>query len=384
MKGIVAICLLVILGLKAGAAGPLMLQPAQTINAGTAALNPGGQSIPCVTDWNGDGLPDLIVGYQPASKLALYLNSGSAAQPVFTTWTNLQAGGSDIWHPSGGCGAPAPWVCDYNGDSRRDLLVGSGADGKVWAYINTNTDAQPMLTGGVTLSRGSAELSVGYRATPYTHDWDEDGLPDLLCGDGNGNVHWFRNTGTPQSPSCTSDVLIQAGGVALNLGYRSAVRICDWNGDGLKDLVGTGADNAVWCRNTGKNSSPVLSAPERLRAPVAGIGLTNIDTGYRMRLELFDWNQDGTQDLLIGSWDGFIYLYESYRFLLSVGGSGPDKNCVLEWKSAPFLNYNVLSGTAPNNLGEFMASNFPSAGKRTCWTNPLATGAHFFRVHVAQ
>lgn len=366
------------------AAEPLMLQPGQALLAGEALLSPGSQSIPCVADWNGDGLPDLIVGYQTAAKLALYLNSGTPGQPVFSTFTTLQAAGTDICLPSGGCGAPAPWVCDFNGDGKRDLLVGSGADGKAWLYLNTNTDATPMLAAAVALARGSAELSVGYRATPYMHDWDDDGLPDLLCGDGNGNVHLFRNVGTRQSPVYTSDVMIQAGGTTLNLGYRSTIRICDWDGDGNKDLIGCGSDNAAWCKNMGNNSSPVLAAPVRLRAPVSGTGLANIDTGYRMRLEICDWNQDGIPDLLIGNWDGYIYLYEGYRFVMSCRVLQPENACVLEWNSAPFLKYNLLSGLTPENVTEVALANLASTGKRTCWTNPASDTSRFFRIQLAE
>ena len=383
MKVSVALCLA--LGLAvAVAAEPLMLQPAQNIHAGGAPLNPGGQAIPCVVDWNGDGLPDLVVGYQPAFKVAVYLNSGSTTQPLFAGFTNVQAGGVDIYHWSAGCGSPAPWVCDYDGDGKRDLLVGAGADGKVWFYRNTNTDANPMLTSGVTLLKSGSELNVGARATPYVHDWDEDGLPDLLCGDANGYVHLFKNTGTRQSPVYLKDVLILAGGSALNLSYRSVVRVCDWDGDGVKDLLGSGSDNAAWCRNTGDNSSPVLSSPTRLQSPVSGVGLANIDTGYRMRLGVVDWNQDGLPDLLIGNWDGYIYFYESYRFLLTGWSLRAGNQGVLEWNSAPFLKYNLLAGSTVNDLEGVVATNLPSGGRVTRWTNSLAGDCQFLRVQLAQ
>ena len=157
MKAKVAVC--VAAGLAAALhAEPLMLQPAQRVYDGGAALNPGGQAIPCMADWNGDGLPDLLVGYQPAFKVAVYLNSGSPTEPRFAGFTQVQAGGADIYHWSTGCGSPAPWVCDYDGDGRRDLLVGAGADGRVWFYRNTNTDANPVLTSGVTLHRSGGFL----------------------------------------------------------------------------------------------------------------------------------------------------------------------------------------------------------------------------------
>jgi hypothetical protein len=223
--------ILALAGAAASASGfplnaePIQLRPAEYVRTNGMPLNPGAQAIPCVADWNGDGLEDLIVGYRYADKIAVYLNSGSASSPVFTSLVNLQADGVDLCHPSVGCGAPAPWVCDYDRDGRRDLLVGTGAEGQVYFYRNTNTDAAPQLARGVQLLLNGAPLSVGARATPYLHDWDEDGRPDLLCGDANGRVHLFLNEGTAESPAYARDRLIEAGGAVLNLGYRSALRV---------------------------------------------------------------------------------------------------------------------------------------------------------------
>ncbi len=297
----------------AWAASPMLRPVATILGYGAPPLAPGSFAIPCVADWNGDGRKDLIVGYRYADKIALYLNCGTDAQPAFTNFVNLQAGGADIYQAGSSCGAPAPWVCDYDGDGKRDLLVGNGTDGTVWFYHNTNTDAAPVLAAGVqsTLTNGSP-LSVGYRATPYVTDWDEDGLADLLCGNGDGNVYWIKNVGTIQAPAYGSAVLLQAGGTALNLGYRSVVRVCDWDGDGLKDVVGSSMTGVYWCRNTNSNSAPELQAPVALYAPVSGKGHMPIAASDRMRLDLADWNNDGIVDIVLGNHDGTVFLYEGY------------------------------------------------------------------------
>src|ERR1035437_2930775 len=146
----------------------IQFRPGELLQAASQALRVSSYAIPCVADWNGDGRKDLPVGYQTAGKIALYLNTGSDSNPVFTTSVNLQAGGVDIYLPSDGCGAPAPWVCDYDNDGERDLLVGDGAygHGYVYFYRNTNTDAKPILDTGVRLMAGASVLTVSYRATP--------------------------------------------------------------------------------------------------------------------------------------------------------------------------------------------------------------------------
>jgi hypothetical protein len=379
------LCLAVAVNLaQVALAQGVQLRPAQLLYAGAAPLAPGLYAIPCVADWNGDGCKDLLVGYQFASKIALYLNAGTDASPVFTNYTNLQAGGVDIVHLSYSCGAPAPFVYDYDGDGRRDLLVGEGNSGYVYFYRNTNTDAAPILAPGVQLMVGSNPLAVGYRATPYLYDWDGDGLNDLLCGNGDGWVFFFKNLGTAQAPIYAAGIHIQAGGTDLNLGYRSVVRMFDWDGDGVKDLVGSSSVGVYWCKNVGSSSSPVLLAPVALRAPVSGSGLVPINTGPRMRLDLVDWNNDGVIDLLLGNADGSVSYYEGYRFAFIPMTAQPSGQRVLQWNSAPFLSYHVLAGPSLGAISNRVATNLPSGGKTTCWTNSCGDAQQFYRVQMAQ
>jgi hypothetical protein len=360
----------------------VQLRPPQPVCAG--ALVPGSYATPCVTDWNGDGRKDLLVGYQPASKIALYVNVGTDADPVFTNYTNLQAGGVDIVLPSPDCGAPAAFVCDYDGDGRRDLLVGDGANGYVYFYRNTNTDAAPILAPGVQLMVGSNPLTVTSRATPYIYDWDGDGLNDLLCGNADGFVFFFKNIGTAQAPAYAAGTYIQAGGKNLNLGARSLVRMFDWDGDGVKDLVCSSATGVYWCKNVGSSSSPVLLAPVAISAPVSGSGLVPINTGPRMFLDLADWNDDGVIDLILGNLDGTVSYYEGYWFAFTAMTAQPSGQQVLQWNSASFLSYAVLTGRSSGAITNCVATNWPSGGNTTWWTNSCGDPQQFYRLQIAQ
>jgi len=53
-------------------------------------------AVPCVTDWNGDGKKDLLVGNFYKGWIHLYLNSGTNNQPVFRSETRMQANSADI------------------------------------------------------------------------------------------------------------------------------------------------------------------------------------------------------------------------------------------------------------------------------------------------
>jgi hypothetical protein len=218
------------------------------------------------------------------------------------------------------------------------------------------------------------------RATPFACDWNGDGLADLMCGDGNGYVHFFENVGTAESPQFTTDVFIQAGGATLDLGSRSAVRVCDWDADGLPDLLGSAGNNAVWCRNTGTRKAPQLSAPIKLQAPVPGTGLADIDTGYRMRLEVVDWDADQIPDLLIGRNDGMISRYGGY--FLSFRGITRQTagSLVLEWNSASHLEYDVLAGPYPDQVDTVIAPGVVSGGDTTAWPVGITAEKQFYRV----
>lgn len=355
------------------------LRPGQLILAGGNSLAPGSYAIPCAADWNGDGRKDLLVGYQTAGRVALYLNSGTDASPVFNNYGNLQTGGADIVHTSSGCGAPAPFVCDYDSDGTQDLLVGEGNYGYVYFYRNTNSAAAPILAPGVRLMQGSSPLSVSSRATPCLYDWDGDGLSDLLCGNGNGYVFFFKNIGSDQAPAYATSTLVQAGGTSLNLGIRSVVRMFDWDGDGVKDLVGSSDTGVYWCRNTGSDGAPLLQSRVALHAPVSGSGLIPISTGPRMRLHLVDWDNDGAIDLLIGNAAGTVSLFNGYRFAITAITRQP----LLEWSSAPYLYYHVLAGPSPDSTTNLLTARLPSAGNITSWTISAITNQQFYRVQIA-
>ncbi len=73
-----------------------MFRAGVNIEANGSVLDVGTYAIPNVCDWNNDGKKDLIVGQFTNGKVRLYLNSGTDSSPVFTTFTFIQAGGSDI------------------------------------------------------------------------------------------------------------------------------------------------------------------------------------------------------------------------------------------------------------------------------------------------
>ena len=56
----------------------------------------GGNASPFVIDWDGDGRQDLLLGQFDQGKVRFYQNVGTNFDPLFSDFTYLQADGMDI------------------------------------------------------------------------------------------------------------------------------------------------------------------------------------------------------------------------------------------------------------------------------------------------
>lgn len=149
-------------------------------------LKVGSASAAAVADWNGDGRYDLLLGEISGAVHVAY-NQGTAENPVYARTEPVKAGGSAI--KVGGDAGPC--VADWDGDGVMDLLVGDGA-GAVVFFKNVGTAKEPKLAEGVVLVEASGyttldkmeEADRSYaRAKPAVVDWNGDGRLDLMVGD---------------------------------------------------------------------------------------------------------------------------------------------------------------------------------------------------------
>lgn len=77
--------------------------------------------------------------------------------PDLTPPVRLEAAGKPI---DTNIGHAAPFVCDFDGDGLKDLLVGQFGEGILWIYRNEGTNSQPKLAAGVKFKDGKEDGCV--------------------------------------------------------------------------------------------------------------------------------------------------------------------------------------------------------------------------------
>ncbi len=319
-------------------------------------------SCPHLVDWNGDGIPDLVVGEKAADntgRIRLWRNDGSHSSPRFSyVGEASKEGGGSVLVTAGGCLGAYPRLVDWDGDGRPDLLVGL-ADGTVDWHRNVGTSATPLfsLVGKVMAGDTSKNpIAVGARAAFEVVDWNNDGAVDLLVGGLDGAVRLYRNRAAAGAePDLRSPRLLEAGGSSLSVpGGRASVAVVDLDADGRQDLLlGNTNGEIYFYRNQGTVAAPVLAAGSRLQA---GDGLMQVpDSLPRSRPWAGDLNGDGVPDLLVGAVDGFLHFFQG-KVAAKPPPADPDSQPGVDWRGR-FL---VVGFDGPANVevdatGQFTA-----------------------------
>jgi hypothetical protein len=241
-------------------------------------------------DYDGDGDPDLLLGFAgDAPVTALLRNDGAAGFTEVAAQVGLLL--------SEGATRQASWI-DFDADGDLDLFLAlrdranlmfrnEGAGGFVDVTTETGLGDPRRTVGAVWL------------------DMDVDGDLDLVVAnmDGDANGVWRNDGGT--FTDVAGDAPVAAGGRALGDPAQGSVRVCaaDVYGDGVFDL---------FFANYGPNALLRGERPGEWSAPAVEDGLS-VDSRFDT-CAWGDFDNDGALDLYVNGTVGGGVHYRDYLF----------------------------------------------------------------------
>jgi len=312
-------------------------------------------AYPVLFDYDKDGLKDLLVGNRRyfvspgvvSSQLAYYRNTGTAEQPAFSLQTRDLANISQF-----DLGNVAPTFGDVDGDGDDDMIIGDAA-GLVHLFTN-NAGAGNPCNFSLTQPGFQGIDIIGQFATPCLFDVDGDSILDLVIGERNGNLNYYRNTGSATTPAFTLTDN-NFGGVnmrpqGLSFGYSAPFLFEDDNE--LNMLVGS-ENGRIDLYN---GITEIITGPEQLTVQI-GTG-TSFSTENETTPFGFSTSSGRNQ-----------YLIRAQELTNAGSAQGVIEKLTLTTQNGPSINYaqlfikmaltdqTELNGFVENSTTVFFASN---------------------------
>ena len=272
----------------------------------------------------------------------LYKNNGTDQAPIFDYQQNNFLVNSMLDFGTN----TYPVFFDYNSDGLQDILVAndgiydnlnSKKVGKIALLVNTGISTNPQYT----LQNTDLSTLSQYNITsmkPTFGDMDNDGDMDMLIGSMNGQVHYFKNTaGVGNTCNFVIETPIYQ---SIDVGNYSTPVLFDLDEDGLLDLIIGEQDGVLnYYKNTGSSANPIFTLQTNK--------LSNIDvsenflSGYSV--PFFYHDQQNKINLLVGTFTGKIQHYNNIEGNLN-------GNFSLVTNAFEFINEGIQSAPAMANL----------------------------------
>jgi hypothetical protein len=315
-------------------------------------LDLGSVSHPAFADIDGDGLTDLLVGnvgyYTPKvgttpatpnnASLYLFKNIGTATQPAFDL-VNSNYLNMAVYAPNDFDFSPSFGDMDADGDL--DLLVGSNL-GALYYFRNEGGPGNPMVL-EQDIDVMWISMDVGVSSSPAMFDADQDGKMDVLIGERQGNINYFKNIGSANAPKfATAPTLQTIGGVdtdapGQSVGFSTPVMVNTQNG--MMMLSGSLQGPIEAYSNITATTDPF---------PQVSASWGNVDDGARTHPALADIDEDGILEMVVGNQRGGLTLYKTQLV-----------DCTTKTKEQTLVQLNI--GVSPNPSNNWIRVTVPGA-----------------------
>lgn len=274
-------------------------------------------------DYNNDGVLDLMVGDVSYSNLHLLINGGTDVNQnsaMISDEANFPANSIPVNMEV----FPAAFLLDVDFDGKKDLIVGANAknvsqnENSVHFYKNTGTNQLPNYVFQSDNFLQSLMIEHGMSANPVLADIDNDGLEDLFVSNfythqtGSINISkiaYYKNTGTGTNPVFTFIDDDFKNFSQLSFGLKMMPTFGDLNGDNKKDLI-IGREDGTLSYFENTSTLPSISFAAPMNALEDNLGNV-ISAGQYAAPQLFDLNEDGLLDLIVGKKTGELLYYEN-------------------------------------------------------------------------
>lgn len=272
-----------------------------------------------------DGVKDLVVGAnaknvsENETSILFYKNNGTNQNPQFNYQTKAFLQNEMIDHGKGSI----PILYDVDNDGLKDLMVSNlyrfknetEKESIIAWYKNTGTANAPVYTFIDNDFLNISQEGFGLRLVPTFGDLDNDGQDELILGRENGTLIFYENNGTTFVNPVQN--YTDNTGAVISVGSFSYPQLFDLDNDGLLDLIiGRKTGELVYYRNIGTVNAPSFQLTNSLlgNIDISGSSPDGYSAPHFFRV-------DDTTYLFLGALDGLLHYYSDIDDHLNPGES---------------------------------------------------------------